>query len=228
MRIRFAVAALTLAATLTLVGCSQAPTSFNTPVPAPKGHGRAVDFNRGYIQLGSGPKHVDVYLDLMCPFCKAFELENGARLFRDAKENAVTLRIHPLTFLNRLSGGTNYSTRAAAFLVDVADHEPDKTGQFLTELYRVQPAENSSGISDSKLRALVQAITGKESASPRAIASYETWADQETLVAEHGPIPASAEVKEIQQVPTIIVDGVAYTGLPNDPRSFDQFYRQFH
>src|SRR4029453_5413611 len=72
----------------------------------------AVDGGTAFA-VGSGPVEVDIYEDFMCPICREFENESGVTLKQMATENNVTIQYHPISILDRMSNGTQYSTRAA-------------------------------------------------------------------------------------------------------------------
>ena len=101
----------------------------------------------GAISVGkaNAPVKLEVYLDYMCPFCGRFERANGGELDRLVADGTVQLHLYPLSFLDRLSNGTRYSTRAANAIVTVADRAPDKVLAFNSALFADQPAEGSSG-----------------------------------------------------------------------------------
>jgi len=77
------------------------------------------------IVLGGGPIAVDIYIDFMCPFCRAFEERHGPAVDELLARSLITLVYHPLGILDRLST-TRYSTRASA-----AAH-PTKAGSSTT------------------------------------------------------------------------------------------------
>ena len=94
---------------------------------------------------------LDLYIDLMCPFCKKFEETNSADI--DALREAGTIAVyyHPISILDRSSQGTKYSTRAANAVAVVADKDPSHMLQFITALYANQPEENTTGLSDDQI-----------------------------------------------------------------------------
>ena len=110
---------LALGVVFAVAGCSLLGGASNVPVATdkpPTGTDGAVDFDGGFIAAGNGAKKVDLWFDAMCPVCGAFEKANGATLASAVDDGSITLRLHPLTFLDAASNGTGYSTRAAAAL----------------------------------------------------------------------------------------------------------------
>ena len=89
----------------------------------------------------------------------------------------ITVQYHPIAILDRMSNGTEYSTRAAA--ASAAAAEGGKFAEFHKVLFDNQPAEGSDGLTDAKLvelgrsvglgDAFAQAVTtrGSLSGTPR-------------------------------------------------------------
>ncbi|RHA44593.1 DsbA family protein, partial [Cellulomonas rhizosphaerae] len=100
---------------------------------------------------GDGDTTVSLYFDTQCPVCAQFDSINGADLDALAKEDGITVKYFPVSFLDRLSSGTFYSSRAANAASIVADKDPEHFTPFLTALYTDQPAENSDGLPDEKI-----------------------------------------------------------------------------
>lgn len=100
------------------------------------------------IAVGTGAVPVDIYVDFMCPHCKAFETEAGPTLKQLVDEKKITLIYHPVAFLDRAS--TNqYSTRAAASAGCAADG--GKLVEYSDALFVRQPAEGGPGLTDDEL-----------------------------------------------------------------------------
>ncbi|MBB5641369.1 thioredoxin domain-containing protein [Cryobacterium roopkundense] len=191
-----------------------------TAAPLPTGQVGTADFDAGFLTVGTGPVTVDVYFDPMCPYCQQFEEANGPSLALAATNGAITLRLHSLTFLDRLSAGTDYSTRASSALTCEATLNPTSTLDYLAALFANQPAENSAGLSDDEL---VSLSTGSESiAECVADGEYATWSQANTEQATTGPIPGS-DLPAISGTPTVLVDGVPYEGSLTDSVEFAQF-----
>ncbi|MBF4632819.1 thioredoxin domain-containing protein [Agreia pratensis] len=224
------IAAVLIAASL-VVGCStepqKAPSASALPTPSasvavPTGTVGAAHLDDGFVQIGTGPKVVDLFVDPLCPYCKLFEETSGELLFSEAATGRATLRVHPLAILNRLSQGTNYSTRAAAMFVAVAAESPDAAQAYLQALFEEQPAENTRGLTDARL----QEIASTVGASPITddVAGYQAWVDTWSLNAVTGPLDATTEITTISHVPTIIVSGAVFPGNSDETDAFAAFY----
>lgn len=225
-----AVAVLSIV--LLLSGCAPASSS-----PSPTASSQtavltgtlgAVDFSNGYITLGTGATVVDSYFDLMCPYCQAFELTNAEQLAEMVASEQITLRLHPVVFLDSMSQGTQYSTRATNALVGVAAAAPDAVLPFLELLFAYQPAENSEGLTDEQLSAIAAQATEGE---PQAVDidrilsdhTYEAWSIATTAAAaSDGGVP-SDDMTALTGVPVVLVDGHRYTGNPLDAAAFAAF-----
>ena len=184
----------------------------------------AAHFDDGYLELGSGPVVVDVYFDVLCPFCKAFDDTNGAQLALGVQNDAITLRLHSLTFLDRASAGTDYSSRASSALTCQATMNPDGTLDLLAALYADQPAENTAGLSNTELVSLAAAAApgGRSIADCVGSEVYQAWSQQNTERAFTGPIDAT-DLTMIEGTPTVLVDGLVYPGSITDPEQFNAF-----
>lgn len=230
-RLRRIVAAAVLAVAVTagVASCSLLGGNSNVPVATAKpatGTDGAANFDGGYVSAGSGPKKVDLWFDPMCPVCGAFEKSNGTTLANAVKDGSITLRLHPLTFLDRASNGTGYSTRASAALVCVAVHEPERTLEYYQALFADQPEENSSGLTDTQLAKLAtdHGITDISGCIDRS-GPYQAWAQANTAHSQSGPITVDGTkvLDNIQGTPTVLVNGKQYTGSISDEKEFASF-----
>nr|WP_179605762.1 thioredoxin domain-containing protein [Leifsonia shinshuensis] len=226
-----ALAAVALAAAVTVgvASCSLLGGNSNVPVATAKpatGTDGAANFDGGYVSAGNGAKKVDLWFDAMCPVCGAFEKTNGATLANAVKDGSITLRLHPLTFLDRESNGTGYSTRAAAALACVAVHDPSRVLDYYQALFANQPSEGSNGLTDTELakRATDLGITDIAGCIERS-GPYQAWAQANTAHSQSGPITVDGKkvLDTIQGTPTVIVNGKQYTGSISDEKEFAGF-----
>lgn len=224
-------AALTVAA---LAGCTAAPaatpTALATSAPTAELTGTvgAADFTNGYLTVGTGPTIVDSYFDLMCPYCEQFESANGAQLADLVASGSITLRLHPMVFLDRLSMGTEYSTRATNALVGVAVASPDAVLPYLRLLFENKPDENAVGLTDDVLASLaLEASTGTAQtvALDQVLAArpYAAWSAGLTEVAMTEGGIVDAEITVVDRVPILLVNGHLYPGELMDAAAFAAF-----
>ncbi|MDJ0350384.1 thioredoxin domain-containing protein [Cryobacterium sp. PH29-G1] len=196
------------------------PSASAPSAPLPTGALGAANFDAGYLEFGTGAVIIDEYVDPMCPFCAQFEEANGELLSAGVESGAITLRLHSLTFLDRMSQGTDYSSRASGALTCQATLNPENTLDLLAALFANQPLEQSVGLSNTELAdlatgpvSIIDCVDGGE---------YEGWSQHNTEVALTGPI-AGAEIASVTGTPTVLVNGVLYSGSLTDTAEFSAF-----
>ena len=152
------------------------------------------------ITLGGGPTAVDIYIDFMCPFCRAFEERHGPAVDELVTRGLITLVYHPVGILDRLSS-TRYSTRASAASGCASDG--DRFLDYLYTLFDNQPPEESAGLSDEELAQLgVQTGLSENLARCVMQGTYIEWAEYVT---------ARALALGVNGTPSVYVDGM---GIP--------------
>lgn len=231
-RIRSLLAAVAVTATgvLTLAGCAAEPDqgapsdSGDTRLsrPLPTGTIGAAYLDDGYIQVGDGPTTVAVYFDPMCPICGTFEDANGDMLADLVDESAITYRLYPMTFLNRVSQDTNYSTRAGNALTCVATADPAKVLPYFDFLYANQPKENTPGLSDETLIEMATATGVPDITECVTDGTYAGWVQKVNDDALAGPIDG-ADIEAVKGTPTILVNGESYKGSVDDADALADF-----
>jgi protein-disulfide isomerase len=236
-RALISAAAIVGLAMLGLAGCAPATNTTNTKTDAGNGNGGgtsassarlptgtvgAAHFDDGFLSVGTGEKVVDVYFDPMCPICGAFEAANGKQLAGLVDDGAITLQLHTMTFLNRASSGTDYSTRASAALTCVAAADASSTLPYLAALYADQPAENSEGLTDKQLIALANDAGAPDVTECVGDGRYHLWVQRANDDALAGPIEG-ADIHAVTGTPTVLVNGVSYTGKVTDAAALAAF-----
>jgi protein-disulfide isomerase len=172
--------------------------------------------------------NITIYQDYLCPVCGAFDAANGDTLAELVNTGAAKLAIHPISILNSKSSGSKYSTRSANAAACVATHSPDSFWAFNQLLFANQPAEGSAGLNDDELAKFASDAGSK---NPDLIAdcikkrTYEGWVEAETKRALTGPLP-NTDVPNVTGTPTVIVNGVQYTGAVDDAAAFLGFITQ--
>lgn len=158
---------------------------------------------------------VTVYVDYMCPACGNFEEANGDALEDLLEDRSITLSIYPVTFLDRLSNGTNYSTRAANLFGCVVEQQPWTAWEVHRTLLDggTQPAENTDGLSDSELLGVAEdagAMADSELESCVQDQRFAAFFAENTDVASYESLiglSPDAEPRTLQATPTVIIDG---------------------
>jgi protein-disulfide isomerase len=162
------------------------------------------------VKVGNqqAPVLVDVYEDFQCPTCNALE-QSGLSTDFAAKVKATTIKVnyHVMSFLDSLSTGNKYSSRAANAGYCAADQSPAAFQKFHDILYgknadgqNNQPAEGSKGRPDSQLIAW-----GKDAGITSADFSTCVTSDQhKDLVAG---VTEAASKRGVNGTPTVFVAG---------------------
>lgn len=171
---------------------------------------------------------IQLYVDYLCPFCGDFEAENERQLRSWIEQGAATVEIFPVSILDSLSAGSQYSTRAANAAGCVANYAPNSFFEFHSLLMANQPEEGQVGLTDEQLIAfaeeagaggdqLEECVTGEE---------FRGWVKSATAQALNGPLPGT-DVESISGTPTVFVNGLQYNyTVPFDADEFSQFVNQ--
>jgi protein-disulfide isomerase len=185
-----------------VVQSSRTTTSATAAVPA-----HTID-NGLVVRVGqaSAPVTVDLYEDLQCPICKAFEAQSGSALAQLVAAGTVQLHYHPMAFLDS-SANQQYSTRAldaAAAVLDAAG--PDGFQRFHDLLYANQPPESGPGLTDDQLVAFAHqaGATGQQVEQQIRDLAFGDWVAASTDQASKDGVTGT---------PTVFVDGTKLTDL---------------
>lgn len=182
-------------------------------------------------ERGDGPADILLFVDYRCPICMLFEQANGATLEEAITSGEATLQVRALTFLDRVSAGSEYSSRAASAMACIAEEQPKLAWPAHTALLSsdVQPEENNAGLTDDELIAAVEEHAGALTpATQSCIAdhSYLPFAQAFTDWSFTNAIPNALDpTLAVQGTPFAIVNGVPYTGAPNDAVAFRAFLK---
>ncbi len=161
---------------------------------------------------------VAVYSDYLCPICGVFEQTNGATLDQLRQSGEIVVEYHPVSILDRASGGTAYSTRSATAAALVAAEAPEAFVDFHNALFTNQPVETSDTpyLTDTQLADIAR-TAGVPDAIAATIESGEylgTQADAAGKPLDQTYVPwvlAATEQasKDLGQLgtPTIVIDG---------------------
>jgi protein-disulfide isomerase len=160
----------------------------------------------GAIPVGQdgAPVSVEIYYDYMCPACGAFEAANGDELDQLVDEGTARLELRPISFLDRFSSGTEYSTRSANAIATVADQAPEAVWPFHAALYDAQPEEGSSGLSDEEI-----AEIATDAGVPADVVDAFDDRTHEGWVAE---VTEAAFDSGVEGTPTVKIDGATFEG----------------
>jgi len=153
------------------------------------------------VKIGDGPVQIDLYIDYMCPACKQFEETYAADLQRWFDEGSVQINYHPIAILDRLSQGTQYSTRAGAAAMCAADAGQQEFLDYTLALYAAQPAENTRGLDDGELVRIGTEDVGLDAKWEACVGdeTYRGWLQESTA--------AATNEQGVSSTPTAMVGG---------------------
>ena len=155
---------------------------------------------------------IDLYEDALCPICAEFERQYGQQINKAVDDGTLAMNVHMLDFLNKSSPSGDYSTRAAAALLCVAQQSGSQPGVYLafhSALFSAdhQPTEGgSSDLSNDQLAALATA----SGASPAAASCVSSGAN--VTAAASSATASSATLSQATggrvATPTVVHNGV--------------------
>jgi protein-disulfide isomerase len=160
----------------------------------------------GAILVGraDAPVAVEIWFDYMCPACGAFESANGKELDRLVEDGTARLELRPISFLDRTSNGTEYSTRTANAIATVADGAPAQVWAFHRALYAAQPEEGTDGLDDERIGEIAE-----EAGVPAAVVDRFEERTHDGWVAS---VTKEAFDSGVTGTPTVKVDGEEFDG----------------
>lgn len=160
---------------------------------------------------------IQTYVDYMCPYCGQFEATNSGYLRTLIDSGAASLEIFPLAFLDRVSLGTAYPTRAMNAFGCVADQQPDAALDFNELLFANQPGEGTGGLTDDEIVEFARQAGAKSAAVETCIRDqqFKAWTDAAT--------DRATQERGVSATPSIFVNGQIYEGSLTDQATFRQF-----
>ena len=167
--------------------------------------------------------NIVVYVDYMCPFCKAFEQTNAETIGTWVSQGLATVEYHPIAILDNLSQGSKYSSRAASAMACVAAYQPNSFFQANAALFSNQPPESTSGLTNEEIASVVAqaGVTDVDVVKCITDERYVRWVADATERTKSA-VPNSS-LERIGSTPTVLVNGQQYTGNPDDAAAFQAF-----
>ena len=160
----------------------------------------------GVFSVGddTAPVSVEIYYDYMCPACGAFEAANADELDRLIGEGTIQVDLQPISFLDDMSEGTKYSTRAANAFATVVDEAPENAWDFHNALYASQPSEGTEGLSDEEIGDIASGV-----GVPAEV--VERFADR-TYVNWVASVTEQTFDSGVDRTPTVTINGEVFKG----------------
>lgn len=208
------IALVAIVTVVVVVGNNQA-VSPGTPPDS-----QIVNAETGAISVGTGDEVVATYIDFMCPACNSFEQTFGPSLELLATSDKITLDVHPVAILDRLSSGTQYSTRAANALYCVAEVSPEAVLPFMQGMFAQQPAEGSSGLTDVEILSIAASAGASDISACVTETRYSKFVTAMTKTMPADPATGRTGT------PTVAING-DYTSLNEIASSVDYFTDRF-
>lgn len=162
---------------------------------APEGATSTLGFPVTSAASTDGAVRVDIYEDFQCPACGSFESAAGPGLNKLVEEGDAVVNYHMMSFLGPESVR---ATAAAACAVDAG-----KFGDYHSELYAQQPAEQAGGYTIDSLLAAGTKV-GLDSAEFTSCVSdqdYATFAKK---------VDVAATKRGVDSTPSVFIDGKPY------------------
>ena len=174
--------------------------------------------------------NIQIYQDYVCPACRAFEASNLQKIEQLVAKGQAILEIHPISILDRASAGSRYSSRAANAAACVATYSPAAFSAYNTILFDNQPAEGGAGLTDKVLVSLAKDAKVEKLDDIRNCVNNEFFKDwvaktSYDIFNSGKPVPGTVDVIA-RGTPTVIVNGVQYTGPIDDPQEFAYFLQE--
>jgi protein-disulfide isomerase len=173
------------------------------------------------------PARIVTYLDYGCPYCNQFETTNAAQIEELVAAGYATLEVHPVAILDGAFLGSEYPTRAANAMACVAAENPNSFLDANAALYAAQPAEQTAGLTDDEIRDILDSAGALTDDISACIGDkrYVGWVAAATERATSDPDLANPSTGGFG-TPTVLVNGVRYTGPLDDPQALATFIAQ--
>ena len=163
-------------------------------------------------KAGAAPRvTLDIYEDALCPICAEFERQYGQQINQAIDDGSLAVNYHMLNFLNKSSFSGDYSSRAAAALLCVAQQSGAQPGVYLafhSALFSSdhQPEEGgSSDLTNEELGKLAT-LSGASAAAAQCASSGQNVAAAEASATASSATLSAATGGQVA-TPTVVKDG---------------------
>lgn len=171
---------------LVIVFVVQSHRTSTSPTAAVPAHtidnGLVIPVGAATSTSGAKPVVINLYEDLQCPICRAFEQQTGSTLKQLVAQGKAVLHYHPMAFLDS-SANDNFSTRAlnaAAVVLNATG--PEGYQKFHDLIYANQTPEEGPAMTDQQLISYANQAGATGSAVSDAIKNlkYQDWTKKVT------------------------------------------------
>lgn len=172
---------------------------------------------------GGDPIAIQIYVDYQCSLCQQFEATNAEQIANLVEQGVATVEYKPVAVLDRASAGSRYSTRSANAAACVANYAPDSFYDVNAALLDQQPEEQTEGLTDEQLTALIAdaGVSDERIAECITAEQFENWVAAATERATTDP-DLEDENGDFA-TPRVLVNGELYAGPVDDAPSFTRF-----
>ncbi|HLS48908.1 MAG TPA: thioredoxin domain-containing protein, partial [Actinomycetaceae bacterium] len=154
---------------------------------------------QGAGTVNEGAPELDIYVDYLCPYCAQFEMVNGQDVTELVEAGELTANIHPVSFLDRSSDYTGFSTRGAQATAVVAELAPDRLLDFHVALFEAQGPGGGVDLTNSQIAEAGRSIGLDSEVTDRFGGdNFKDWVLAATGQARSDGVTAT---------PTILLDG---------------------
>lgn len=195
-----AAAVLVLAVVVVLIQSNRTATSPTAAAPAHTIDNGLVIPVGSSTSSGAKPIVVNLYEDLQCPNCKAFEAQSRGTLAQLVAQGKAVLHYHEMAFLDS-SANDDFSTRALNAAAVVTNTAGDAAFQKFHDLiYEHQTPESGPAMTDQQLISYANQAGATGPAVSAAIKNltYKDWTKKVT---------DQASKDGVTQTPTVIIGG---------------------
>lgn len=199
-------------------------TEYDTSAQLPKG----VSAKEGYgVPVGkqdpASPRG-ELYEDFQCPACGFLEKVNGKNIIDSAVKGDINLTLHPMIFLDRNFPESQLASLRATMAFGCAV-DADKTAEYHSGIFAMQPAKEGDGFSDQQLLDLGKKV-GIENEAYTTFETcltsnkYKAWARNSQLHAEDKGVQGTPSfyLNQTQLENAILADPAGFAGAVAEAR----------
>ncbi|MDR2703124.1 MAG: DsbA family protein [Cellulomonadaceae bacterium] len=160
--------------------------------------GLPIDANGAFVPGYAAPVVVDLFSDFSCPFCRQFAENHGDTLIALASDPNISVRYHPVSFLDRSGDRSGWSTLAASVFLETAATHPQSTWAVSKALL----AHQGDGLIGDAVVEMINAETGTNLPPMAQILANQS--------ANLDAFMSNAQTLMVSHVPMVLINGVEW------------------